>query len=169
MQPRHRNGQFAPGPRAEAAGLGAASLLPAHVREVVDTFLAANPDAALWARWAGTDPDDAETADCDVLSEAFVAHAAAAGVQARLVHVEPPTPQPWYSHHWFAVVETAEGEVAIDFTARQFHNVDDDMDAWTDPTLIEVPEVFAWPGPYPVAGVRFDETPDPRPRWRANG
>lgn len=92
--------------------------LPVAVAAVVESFLAENSDAALWTHWNGRDADGTESADCDVVSEAFLVHAAAAGVTARLVHVEPPEPQPWYSDHWFVTVTTDAGEVAIDFTAR---------------------------------------------------
>lgn len=132
--------------------------LPSHteveaMKRAISDFIIEDDDAHTWFHTTDANTDDCP--DCDVMSERFVAFLARRGIESRVVHVRPPTPQPWYSDHWFVVA----GVIAVDWTAKQFWNVHEDMSEWIDATLIPVPLCFAWPGDYPFPNVTFEEVP----------
>ena len=117
---------------------------------LIEKFRRANKDARDWER-AGRVSH--EFPDCDVMSRAFTAFARAEGYGADTIKVGPPSPEPWYGDHWFTVIDG----IGIDWTARQFYNVAEDMTEWIDPIHIPVPLIFAWPGEFPVPGVTFTQ------------
>jgi hypothetical protein len=125
--------------------------------DLIASFAATNALARAWIDSSFGNMPDSE-ADCNLVSEAFIVHAAAHGVTARLVHVRPPTIDPWYSDHWFVEINGT----GIDWSARQFYNVNEDEEAWLDPTEIPVPLLFPWPGEYPLDIVQFTEVTNAR-------
>lgn len=111
------------------------------VRALVADFVLLNPIADPWA-----DAELEDSEDCDVVSSAFTAHCLARGAEAFTVRVEMTSPfEAILGEHYFTVLGVG---VAVDFTARQFHNVEG---VHLDIEEIPFPLVFLWPGDYPLS------------------
>lgn len=124
-----------------------------YVDDLVQDFLANDEDARVWLEWNGVDPEDRETVDCDVISERFVVWLEAREVTSHLVHVRPlQDTGELYSDHWFVALDYVG--LAVDWTARQFHNVPKPS---VGADTIDCPLVFEWPGIYPLPYVSFTE------------
>lgn len=122
------------------------------ITDVVTGFIAHHPD--LTTPWRTAELEFSE--DCDVLSDAFAAYCRARGLTAETVQVTMSSPlETMLDIHYFTVVTFGPAggcsddgvRLAIDFTARQFHNCGgmplDILD-------IDFPLMFAWPGDYPL-------------------
>lgn len=120
------------------------------IAHLCDTFLLKDPDAQGWA-FLYPDESDWESPDCDVMSARFLAFARSEGYDGYLVHAESVDE----GDHWFAVVASpGHADVAVDWTARQFHNAGQPAPP-TDPRRISCPLVFDWPSTYPLTVVDF--------------
>lgn len=122
------------------------------VAALCSAFMAADVDAR---RWATLYPDESEweSPDCDEMAGRFLHFAKAAGAEGHLYRLDSVDEGP----HWVAVLESDLGaDVAVDWTARQFHNAGYPAPP-TEPSLIPCPLVFDWPGRYPLDVVTFQE------------
>lgn len=118
------------------------STLAALVAAFVEESVFAQP-------WRDLDFEESE--DCDVVTAAFVAYASERGLDVEAVKVEMTSPlESMLGEHWFALVDG----VAIDFTARQFHNV---AGMPLSAAQIPIPLVFLWPGEYPLPTLTAEE------------
>lgn len=121
------------------------ALHPAQVdvRQLVTDFILLSE---LADPWADAELEDSE--DCNVLAAAFTIHCQARDVDAVTVRVEMShASESMLGQHFFTVLP---GGVAVDFTARQFHNV---TDMPLDVDEIAFPLVFLWPGAFPLPGL----------------
>ncbi|ROR76026.1 hypothetical protein SAMN06295974_3828 [Plantibacter flavus] len=122
-----------------------------EIAHLCTQFLANDRDAQGWA-FLYPNEESWESPDCDEMSERFLRFARELGFDGVLVRAESAAE----GEHWFTVVQPAHaGEpVAIDWTARQFHNAGHPAPP-TDPLLIPCPLVFPWPSDYPLDIVDF--------------
>jgi len=123
----------------------------ASIAHLCDLFLLEDLDAQGWA-FLYPDESEWESPDCDVMSERFLVVARREGYDGHLVRVDSVDEGP----HWFTVITLPDhdGRVAVDWTARQFHNAGHPAPP-IDPRSIACPLVFAWPGRYPLSVVSF--------------
>ena len=127
--------------------------LSAEIAHLCHSFLLEDSDAQGWA-FAYPDESEWESPDCDVMSRRFLAFVREEGFDGYLVCAESVDE----GEHWFAVIETPEEpSIAVDWTARQFHNAGHPAPP-TDPALIACPLIFDWPGAYPLDVVEFQHT-----------
>lgn len=119
-----------------------------QLADIFEEFTKANAEARLWGR----QPDEfTDAADCDVVSRAFMWFLRDRyGIDSTVVGVHA-TYEGGEDHHFFTVLD--ECGLAVDWTARQFHNVTDFPLAHDQ---IPYPLLFAWPGPYPLPGFEVE-------------
>lgn len=150
----------APAQVAAPAGHAAA---PAELAHLLEQFAQHDPGVDLWRNYPAN-IGDTDPPDCSDMSYRFAEFCTQRSVPARTVFVRPPDPEPWYDDHWFVVV----GDIAVDWTARQFYNCADDTGNWLNPDDIACPLLFEWPGTYPVPHTRLVEA-DPLDYYRQLG
>lgn len=115
-------------------------------RDLLLEFVEQDPDVSDW--WGGTPEEFAEAPDCDVIATRFANYLADHGIVSRVVKVTMHSPyDDMLGDHYFTVIQG----IAVDWTARQFHNVfvspaGDRLDVDQIPS----PLLFLWPGPYPL-------------------
>lgn len=119
----------------------------------INSFEAATPNIAIWKRWpAVTEAEDALTDSwaCESVSVEFASHLTANGIPARLVRAVECLDFSMHDSHTWVRGHLPEGDIDIDWTARQFHDLE-----W--PPLPEhqnlpCPLVFAASDTHPVSG-----------------
>lgn len=122
-----------------------------NLRDICLTFLEQDDDAKSW----GGEPDDfADAPDCNVMAKRFDRFVMIEyGLSADAVKVKIEARDDSCTDlHWFTVIDGMG--VAVDWTARQFHNVQG-MDL--DVSEIPSPLLFLWPGPYPLPTITAEE------------
>lgn len=105
--------------------------------DAVIAEFAATADAVLWAAYPDLDDAGQDRTDqvaCEQMSRGF---AAAAGVKARVVRGSDAD-EPLVDEHWWVRV----GEVNVDWTARQFHNLEHPA----NPAHADLPCPLVWEG-----------------------
>lgn len=127
------------------------------LQELLDSYIKATPELDLWRRWPYVTEEEADSTDtweCAQVSASFAAHARACGYGAVVVEADMKAPLAG-THVWTEV--QADGQtVAVDWTARQYHNL------WKadghDPAVLRVSWPLLWrpesrePGDHPIAG-----------------
>jgi hypothetical protein len=115
-------------------------------RDLLLRFLEEDDDAKLWG---GAREDFENAPDCDVMAYRFANWLNDHSGIATVVKVEMSSPfDSILGEHYFTVVDG----IAIDWTARQFYNVEG-RDTWNiveDESEIPCPLLFVWPGTYPL-------------------
>jgi hypothetical protein len=125
-----------------------------ELAELTAAFVAATPKADIWRRYpdvSSAEDDATDTYACEALAAAFADFAAGLGVSARVVYAEDAE-EPFVDYHVWTRVETTDGVRDVDWTARQYHNLDGVRDA-----ALDAPWPLVWPpsDAHPLAG-RFD-------------
>lgn len=125
----------------------------ASIAHLCDLFLHEDLDARGWA-FLYPDESEWESPDCDVMSERFLRLARREGYDGHLIRADSVDE----GRHWFTVITFPGrvGGVAVDWTARQFHNAGHPAPP-IDPLRIACPLVFTWPGRYPLSTVSFED------------
>lgn len=122
------------------------------LRRLLDGFRAAQPDLALWERWpAVSSAEDARSDSfaCETTSRLFAASCAEQGVRAGTVTGDDAE-HPHADYHAWTRVFLPEGAFDVDWTARQFHN----LESPADPAHADLPCPLVWPASdvHPVVG-----------------
>lgn len=89
-----------------------------HLTAAAHAYVGLDADALSWAHYGPGSEDEGDLPDCDVMSARLARHLGA----GRVVMLDED--EPLAGRHWVAVFDTDDGAVAVDLTARQFHNVD---------------------------------------------
>lgn len=119
-----------------------------NLRTLCMAFLDQDDDAKAW----GSTPEEfTDAPDCDVMAKRFAHFAETNGHPAEVVQVNVHAEfEGCTDIHLFTVIDG----VAVDWTARQFHNVEGvNLDASEIPS----PLLFLWPGPYPLPTITVQE------------
>lgn len=97
------------------------------VSEVRDAFIAARPELRIWRDYPNISQADGDLTDawaCHQVSDEFARFAADRGVHALRVTASRFA-DPWIGEHaWTVLLHSRRGRWHVDFTARQFHNID---------------------------------------------
>lgn len=133
--------------------------------KLLHDFELLTPEADLWLDAEADDLGEAE--DCDVLSDLFATHCRDRGVDARVVAVEMRSEhESMLDVHYVTVLGPAPiAGLAVDWTARQFHNA---AGVNLDVAEIPCPLVFPFPGPYPLPTLTAEVTDRSRELLAAN-
>ncbi|QYN17528.1 hypothetical protein [Amycolatopsis sp. DSM 110486] len=137
--------------------------LPADVHRAVATFLDAQPSVRIWQAFPDVteaEYDQLDSWECLHVAEEFARHLAAAGVwRVELVKAEHSEHPLAGFHAWTRAVTDNATHINIDWTARQFYN----LETPTAPRHLDIPAPLLWETGYqfgrhvhPVAG-RFGE------------
>jgi len=137
------------------------------LHEHIESFRRENPHAKVWTHDIIHGDSDEEPPDlpaCEGLSQAFRDHLLARGVQgAHVVQAE----HPWADYHQFTRVPHPEGDFNIDWTARQYRNLDEPRNPLHYEQTEKVPLV--WRGHarnHPVSDLQFGKESIPTEDWR---
>lgn len=130
------------------------------ITSLIEEFEQLDPDAR---RWTGSAEDFEGAERCWEMSRRFSNFLASRGHDSEIVHAVLDSPDWLVDDHWFTVFDG----YAIDWTARQFHWVEGVVDN-EDEDLIYAPQVFAWPGEYPLPPLRIKTwSVEPKSEWLA--
>lgn len=121
----------------------------------VAAFEEATPNIGIWKRWPEVSQEEDEFTDtwaCESVASEFAEFLQARGVQARLVRGED-SEHPMHDSHCWVRVSCAAGEMDVDWTARQFY----DLEWPPDENHQDLPCPLIWPAGdgHPVSG-RYD-------------
>lgn len=92
---------------------------------LIESFPAEHPMVDVWKRWPDVSMDEFTAADsweCVHAAHDFAEHVRAAGFEATAV-VGKDSEQPFDEFHAWTVITEAGGLTAVDWTARQFYNL----------------------------------------------
>lgn len=97
------------------------------LHEHIESFRAENPHARVWSKDIVHGSEDEEPPDlpaCEGMSRAFRDHLAQRGVQGAHVIQADEAEHPDAYYHQFTRIPHSEGDINVDWTARQFRNLD---------------------------------------------
>lgn len=122
--------------------------IPQVLRRTLEAFAAQEPLVAVW-RLVPDVPEDADNEACDILSPRFTAFCRSRGLDAHTVRAED-FPHPLTDYHWWTSVRVGPDSWAqVDWTARQFYN----LDYPHNPAHADLPCPMVWVGAeHPVLG-----------------
>jgi hypothetical protein len=132
--------------------------VPPVLGTVLRTFpVAADPRLDLWSRWPYVSWEENESTDsyaCESVSPEFADFATSRGLRCALVRGEITG---FIDPHWWTRVWCAGASFDVDWTARQFH----DLDPAHLPQHADLPSPLVWQagsvcGGHPVDGLDFD-------------
>jgi len=123
--------------------------LPLSLQRTLAEFAAQEPLVAVW-RQVPDVPEDADAEACDVLAPRFTAWCNSHGFAAWTVMAQDfPHPLTDY-HYWTSVRASQDAWVRVDWTARQFHN----LEYPRNPAHADLPCPLLWIGAeHPVLGL----------------
>lgn len=141
--------------------------LPPALRTALRWFPGAHPMLTVWREYphvSGADHEATFRWACRQASELFVSFLAERGVTARLV-LAAHAYAPFHDYHWWVRTDCAAGTVNVDWTARQFH----DLEHPPHPAHRDLPFPLVWlsappfpPDTHPASG-RYRTVYDPAP------
>jgi hypothetical protein len=131
-----------------------AATVPAVLADLIDAWRDSEPMADIWSRYPFLTDDEDESTDsvaCETMSARFADYLAANEVTAHVVYTDGAL-APFADYHVWVRVELPERTLDIDWTARQYHNLEVGPDG-TDWVLDE-PHPLVWEASdtHPVAG-----------------
>jgi len=116
--------------------------------KVVEYFTDDNPLVDVWKRVPDVDDGDDDEA-CDTMAAAFTAFCAEYGLNARTTRAEGFGIAFTDYHCWTSVQISPTEQVQVDWTARQFHN----LDYPTNPAHADIACPLVWTGDaHPILG-----------------
>jgi len=129
-------------------------VLPGLVQRLFLAFEATHAAADVWRRWPDVTPEEQDTPDCVPVSAMFLEHAQASGFHGSIV-LAAAAEHPWAeTHAWVRLygVLGMGGWLDIDWTARQYHNLEQ-LDGFRE-AVLALPWPLTWPGSdvHPIAG-----------------
>jgi hypothetical protein len=141
--------------------------LPTALRTALRWFPGTNDMLDIWRRYPDVTEDEHEATfrwACRQASDLFVGFLAERGIAARVV-LAARAYAPFHDYHWWVRADCAAGTVNVDWTARQFH----DLENPPRPAHQDLPFPLMWmsapPWPsdtHPVSG-RYAVVHDPAP------
>lgn len=129
------------------------------LHEHIASFRDQNPHARVWSGQIVHGNEDEEPAGlpaCEGMSKAFREHLLARGVRGAHVIEADSGEHPWADYHRFTRIPHPEGDINVDWTARQFRNLDSPVNPEHYEQTEKVPLV--WRGharEHPVTDLRF--------------
>ncbi|MCC3292612.1 hypothetical protein [Arthrobacter sp. zg-Y1110] len=153
--PRHANGRFALKDRAEAGIVLGAADPEAETAQLLAGFTGTDPRLDIWRRYPDITEDEDEATDdwaCGEVSAQFADYARSEGWDAEVV--EAQADDPWADLHVWVQLRRDGRTVAVDWTARQYHNL---KELSRDPKVLAAPWPLTWdpdqdPGEHPFMG-----------------
>lgn len=122
--------------------------LPASLSQAINEFVLENRYVREWASFPDvTEEMDNEMPDCVGMSEAFVRFLRDRGFRAEVVQAEG-SPDPWVDFHRWPRVWVRDQAFNIDWTARQYENLD--PADYPEHELDDLPCPLIWTGDGPA-------------------
>lgn len=126
------------------------------LQSLIDGFTASDPRLDIWRRYPDISWDEDEATDywaCEEVSAGFAAYARARGVDARVFTATAD--HEWADVHAWVCISSGDTETAVDWTARQYHNLN--AEGGRDPKVLDAPWPLVWdqngtPGRHPLMG-----------------
>jgi hypothetical protein len=122
-------------------------VVPAAVVAVMERFAAVEPLVGVWRRVPEVEEGE-DDEGCDVLAVRFAAMCPQLGPQ----NVKVTFDRPWVDYHVWTALTTGGAVWNVDWTARQYHNLEDPPVRWQQ----SLPCPLVWPtevvGYHPVLG-----------------
>ena len=121
------------------------------VRRALLAFRAVTPKLDVWERYPDLTAEEDALTDrwaCEVVSRECVRFLRAVGIHADLIHAADAE-HPWHDEHYWVRIPGPQS-ADIDFTARQFHNLE--HPPRPEHQDLPCPMVWATNGQHPVAG-----------------
>lgn len=152
---RRPNGQF--GRKQQTLpdiGLGSPDV-KAAADALFASFTASDPRLDIWRRYPDITEEEDKSTDrwaCGEVSAEFADHAADQGWETEIV--EADADNPWADRHVWVHLHRDGQTIAVDFTARQYHNLNEIS---RDPVVLAAPWPLTWdpeatPGIHPLMG-----------------
>lgn len=138
---RDDDGKF--GPRKLAEPAFSLSPAPPSLQALIGDFTASDPRLDIWRRYPEISWEEDESTDywaCEQVSAEFAEYARARGVDAQVftatAHHE------WADLHAWVCITSGDTVTAVDWTARQYHNLHEE--GGRDPKVLAAPWPLVW-------------------------
>lgn len=138
-------------------------------RDAISSFEATDARLSIWRRYPEVSEADNQVIDtyaCREVSAAFARHAATHGLRTCLIEADD-CDHPRVDRHWWVVVYVADQAECVDWTARQFHNLEHPP----LPEHADIPFPLTWNADYqhPVVGRFATVTKHPTAEQETHG
>lgn len=126
------------------------------LESLIGAYIASDPRLDIWRRYPEVSEAEDEVTDsfaCIQVSSGFAEFARARGWDATVLLAEGPE-HPMAGHHAWVRIRDARWDYDVDFTARQYHNLD--RVEGRDPAVLRQPWPLVWEwiyrGEHPIVG-----------------